>query len=249
MDLRQDVVLRFSPRQKEKSVALTSQFVSVGLFVVWCLANSLYAADAHTLLHTSNHAHLYVELTLCHIHSKGENFAHQINRHCYSRSRRINVFGLQFLQFSPVLAHRFCQYRFPFEKRTDENQCISPPIPFDLISKLLSNSCYFAAYQMASIALLARLDSLTHAVANLFKRFSSIFFTAVFLHTVDFLPRHIIGLALTFTGFPLYALGGFIDSNMKLRKKVRTIAKSLFYPLACFLLFISGFSSGQIVPR
>lgn len=107
---------------------------------------------------------------------------------------------------------------------------------------MLTNSCYFAAYQMASIALLARLDSLTHAVANLFKRFSSIFFTAFFLHTVDFVPQHIIGLALTFTGFPLYALGGFIGSKVKLRKRIRNVITPLFYPLVCFFLFVSGFA-------
>lgn len=121
--------------------------------------------------------------------------------------------------------------------------CIAPTIPMSVIPHLIRNSLYFSLYQMASIALLARLDSLTHAVANLFKRFSSIFVTALFIRTGDILPRHIVGIILMFIGFPLYALSGFIDAHSKLKTRLNTAGKPFLFVMMGMVIFIAGFSS------
>lgn len=41
--------------------------------------------------------------------------------------------------------------------------------PSAMLPRLVWNALFFDMYQMSSIALLARLDSLTHAVANVVK--------------------------------------------------------------------------------
>lgn len=330
----------------------TAQLFSVFLFIVWCGANSLYATDAHSLLHDSSHEHLYVELTLfqilvsaaivfpfvprpyiaatignrstyisaCHflgavlsnssyailgatstlVWKLSEPFATVIFKITIQKERvlplRITGIGIvvigvltfsgfnlsNSLMFSPiVLANIAFPLRNVLMKLTQANRygsagsitnklpynpqraflnmqlhalpfalcalllkwCIAPTIPISVIPYLIRNSLYFSIYQMASIALLARLDSLTHAVANLFKRFSSIFITALFIRTGDILPQHIVGIMLTFIGFPLYALSGFIDAHTKLKTRLTLVGKPFLSVIVGTVLFIAGFSS------
>jgi len=283
---------------------------------VWCGANSLYATDAHSLLHDSSHAHLYVELTLFQLLSNSsyailgatstlvwklsEPFATVIFKITIQKERvlPLRITGIAIvvvgvltfsgfslsnsLMFSPiVLANIFFPLRNVLMKLTQANKygsggkatnklpynpqraflnmqmhalpvalcalllkwCIAPTVPISLIPLLIRNSLYFSLYQMASIALLARLDSLTHAVANLFKRFSSIFITALFIRTGEILPRHVLGIMLTFIGFPLYALSGFIDGHSKLRTRLNMAGKPFLFGMLGTILFIAGFSS------
>ncbi len=76
----------------------------------------------------------------------------------------------------------------------------------DELPKLFRNSAYFSSYQIASVLLLARIDALTHAVANLFKRIFTVSITAIVLETV-FTSRNIAGFALVTIGLAFYAFG------------------------------------------
>lgn len=81
------------------------------------------------------------------------------------------------------------------------------PLPLYATSRLIRNAILFNAYQFASIGLLQRLDTLTHAVGNTLKRFTAILMSVVYRREMIGMVR-IKGLLLTSIGFSLYSIGG-----------------------------------------
>ena len=89
----------------------------------------------------------------------------------------------------------------------------------DAIPFLLQNAMLFNLYQLSSIGILERLDSLTHSVLNALKRFSGIFLSVIILRETLRL-NHALGLVLTFIGVALYKIGGRLSSSRKEQKFV-----------------------------
>lgn len=326
-----------------------TELVSLGLFIIWCATNALYAADAHKLLHDSSLKHLYVDLTLvqivvsvllvypfvpppypsitetqmslrgisaCHftgalltnasyailgatstlVWKLSEPFATMIFKLFIQKEKvpALSFAGIVIVvsgviifsgfnarnsfMFSPIvlanIAFPLRNVLMKLNQRKESNSkmyCperaflamqvhafpfalivflikwfVYPAVPLPTLIRLARNAMYFFSYQMASIALLARLDSLAHAVANLFKRFSSIIASAIFVHS-EILPRHLAGLSLTVIGFPLYALAGFAESHAKFRSILVGARQRGSLILMLTVVFLAGFTSRPIM--
>eukprot|EP00178_Gracilaria_changii_P014273 TRINITY_DN40354_c0_g1_i1.p1 TRINITY_DN40354_c0_g1~~TRINITY_DN40354_c0_g1_i1.p1 ORF type:complete len:815 (-),score=134.76 TRINITY_DN40354_c0_g1_i1:363-2807(-) len=100
---------------------------------------------------------------------------------------------------------------------------------------LIRNAVLFNSYQFASIALLERMDALTHSLLNTLKRFTGILVSALVLGD-PFGLTHFIGLTMAAFGFPLYLLGKETDSEKNKRRRRKAMAVIQFSMLAAVII-------------
>lgn len=121
------------------------------------------------------------------------------------------------------------------------------PTPLHLIPLMLRNAVYFNVYQLASFALLSKLDALTHALANTLKRFSGIFLSALIIGT-HLTSRHAAGLVLTSIGFPIYVLGDRkLDMRQFVLRRFSKMLRVMMVIVAFLTTFIAGFSARDLI--
>ncbi|PXF40522.1 Triose phosphate/phosphate translocator, chloroplastic [Gracilariopsis chorda] len=110
----------------------------------------------------------------------------------------------------------------------------------DSFQSILSNAVLFNSYQFASIALLERMDALTHSLANTLKRFTGIILSAIVIGD-SFVTSHIIALIMAALGFPIYVLGK--ESDDKRRKNMRIKLFSILKVMV--FIIIAAFSASS----
>lgn len=110
------------------------------------------------------------------------------------------------------------------------------------IPSLLTNSILFNSYQFASIALLERMDALTHSLANTLKRFSGIILSAILIGDI-FMTSHLLGLIMAAIGFPVYVLGKECDEKKRYKMRVKLLA---LLKAAMFIIILT-WSTGSAI--
>lgn len=76
---------------------------------------------------------------------------------------------------------------------------------------ILTNAILFNTYQLASLALLEKLDPLTHSVTNTLKRFTGILVAALYTQQ-PLMISQLLGLLMTVFGFPVYVFGSNLSA-------------------------------------
>lgn len=74
------------------------------------------------------------------------------------------------------------------------------------ITPLIRNAAMLALYHVTSVALIPRIDTITHSVVGTLKRFTGILF-AILVFRVPLSDSHVEGLGLAFIGFAMYIIG------------------------------------------
>lgn len=99
---------------------------------------------------------------------------------------------------------------------------------------ILRNAVLFNAYQVASMALLRRLDALTHAVGNTLKRFAAILLSvAIGGETLG--AQRTMALMLALVGFMLYsASGGALAHSPTLALRLKLVAGAASTTIAVY---------------
>ncbi|CAN8074326.1 unnamed protein product [Agarophyton chilense] len=109
---------------------------------------------------------------------------------------------------------------------------------------LIRNAVLFNSYQFASIALLERMDALTHSLLNTLKRFTGILVSAVALGD-PFSLLHFIGLTMAAFGFPLYMLGKETDAAKNKKRRMRAFA----FIQICILIAVISSSCVDVIRK
>lgn len=117
------------------------------------------------------------------------------------------------------------------------------PLPMKMAPALLRNALLFNAYQIASMALLRRLDALTHAVGNTLKRFSAILLSVVIGR--EFLDaQRVTGLLVAAVGFFLYtASSGALADRPIAAFRVRSGAIAASFAIVLYNVFTADLSA------
>lgn len=130
---------------------------------------------------------------------------------------------------------------------------------FSALPLMLRSAMLFNTYQFASLAILHKLDPLTHSLANTLKRFTAILLALLVLRETFTAPTA-IGLLCALVGFPLYIFGGNINMQPALSKvfvskspsRVASSATKALYvalPLLMILTFpLSSTNSIKSIP-
>lgn len=111
---------------------------------------------------------------------------------------------------------------------------------------VIKNSILFNIYMFCSIALLEKLDPLTHSMANTLKRFSGIALS-FFLLGDPLHVNHILGIILTVLGFPLFVFGK--HQHVSIVKGIKGLLRFALLPIYTLGIFSLGVFSAQRMPE